>query len=82
MKSEQTSEEAMMETIKDVIKVSELLKRVALYWDFATTYEKDSILRTIFSELTISETKLTCKVNLEFKPFEQRILHNGAQERT
>lgn len=82
MKSEQISEEAMMETIKDVLKVSELLRRVAMYWDFATTYEKDSILRTIFSELTISGTTVTCKVNLEFKPFEQRILNSGAQERT
>lgn len=82
MEEEQTSEEAMVATFNDVVRVSELLKNITTYWDFLNSYEIDEILRIIFSELYISRETLTFNVNLGFKGFENRLNHSGAQERT
>lgn len=82
MLEEQVSEEAMRETMKDTSKISELLKNVIVYWDFADLYEKDEITRIIFSELSIFDNELKYKLNLGFKPFENRFVSSCAQERT
>jgi hypothetical protein len=55
---EQTSDEAMHEVIKDIVKISELLKDSAVYWSFANSHEKEQIMRVIFSELLLSENTL------------------------
>ncbi len=82
MIDEQASEEAMRETLKDVYVISELLKNVAVYWDFADLYEKDEIARIIFSELFVFDNMLTYKLTLGFKPFESRFVFSSARERT
>ncbi len=74
MLEEQVSEEAMRETINDIEKISELLRNVVLYWDYADLYEKDEITRIIFSELSIFDNDLKYMLNLGFKPFESRFV--------
>ncbi len=71
--AEQASDTAMHEVIKDVIKLSELLENVAVYWSFANSYEKEKIIRIIFSELLFSENTLNYKVKKGFIPFENRL---------
>lgn len=79
---EQVSEEAMRDTMKDITTISELLKDVNLYWDFADLYEKEEIVKTIFSELSIFDNDLKYKLNLGLKPFESRFILTCARERT
>lgn len=79
---EQISEQAMKETLKDVWTISELLKDIVITWDFADLYEKQEIVKTIFSELSISENTLKYKVNSGFIPFETRFVSGCAGERT
>ena len=69
---EQVSDEAMHETMKDVQKLSELVKNVALYYDFANPTEKEHIMRTLFSELYVSNKTLEYKVQTGLECFEDR----------
>lgn len=61
--AEQISDKAMHETIKDVIKLSELIKDIAGYGYLANYAEKERIYRFIFSELSLTENilKFKCK---------------------
>jgi site-specific DNA recombinase len=79
---EHTSEIAMQETMKDVFKLSELLKNLIPYWEYANPHQKEGILRIIFSELSIYENNLYYQVTLAFKPFETRLFSLCARERT
>lgn len=72
--AEQDSDIAMHEVVKTVVKLSELLKDAALYYENALSHEKEEIVRIIFSELTISEKTLKFKCTEGFKPFEKRML--------
>ncbi len=74
---EQASDEAMHEVIKDILKLSELIKDGAGYWSFANSQEKEEIMRVIFSELYLSENTLQFKVKKGFIPFETRLLVVG-----
>ncbi len=71
---EQTSDIAMHETMKDVQKLSELIKNVAVYYQFAKPHEKEQIVRVIFSELSITQDILQFKVKKGFEAFENRFL--------
>lgn len=73
---EQTSDEAMRETVKDVTKLSELLKQGSIYYSLAHPREKDRIIRTIFSELTINGETLQFKCKNGFKTLEKRLAPN------
>ena len=73
---EHTSEVAMSETIKDIMKLSELLKNTVPYYDFANSQEKQEIIRIIFSELYLSGNTLTYKVQKGFEAFENRFISN------
>lgn len=75
---EHVSDQAMHEVMKDVLKLSELLKNVVLYYKFAKPHEKEEIVRTIFSELYISEKTLKYKCKTGFKCFENRLQALGA----
>ncbi len=68
---ETISDEAMHQTVKDVVKFSELLKHVSLYYDYAKALEKDQIVRIIFSELLISDNSVFFKLNNGFAVFEK-----------
>lgn len=74
---EQASDEAMHEVIKDVIKLSELIKDGSAYWSFANSQEKEQIMRVIFSELSLSENTLQFKAKKGFIPFQTRLLVVG-----
>ena len=70
--AEQASDVAMHETMKDVIKLSELVKNVALYYQFAKPHEKEQIIRVIFSELYVAQDVVQYKVKKGFEAFEHR----------
>lgn len=69
---EQISDIAMVEMLKEIVELSELLKSVAGYYDFAKTKEKEEILKILFSELYISEKGLQYKLNSGLECFEHR----------
>lgn len=64
---EQASDVSMFEVIKDVIKLSELLKSLYFYYENATSEEREDYVRKIFSELSYSENtlKIKCKNGLQ-----------------
>ncbi len=59
---------------KDIVKLSELLKNVCLYYDFAKPTEKEAIIKLIFSELTIIEDTLEYKCKRGFQALENRFI--------
>lgn len=69
---EQVSDVAMHETMKDIQKLSELIKDVVPYYNFAKPQEKERIVRVIFSELYVSENTLEYKCKKGFQCFENR----------
>ncbi len=74
---EQVSDIAMHETMKDVFKLSELIKNVAIYYNYANPYEKEKIVRIIFSELSISQNSFKYKCKVGFECFENRLFALG-----
>ena len=56
--AEMASDVSMCETIKEVVKLSELLKDAAIVYFAAEPHEKEKIIRVIFSELTLTENTL------------------------
>jgi DNA invertase Pin-like site-specific DNA recombinase len=75
--TESISDEAMRETVNDVIKLSELLKEGAVYYSLANPKEKEAIIRIIFSELLIVGNTLQYKCKNGFKAFENRFVSLG-----
>lgn len=71
---EDVSDIAMHETMKEVQKLSELVKNVAPYYQFAKPHEKEQIVRVIFSELSVSQNTLKYKCKKGFECFENRFL--------
>lgn len=69
---EQVSDVAMHETMKDVQKLSELVKNVVPYYEYAKPHEKEAIVRIIFSELYLSENTLEYKCKTAFACLENR----------
>ena len=74
---EQVSDISMHEVIKDVIKLSELLKTLCIHYKTGNSSEKEEILRNIFSELTISETGLQYKCLNGLQALEDRFVTLG-----
>jgi site-specific DNA recombinase len=70
--AEQISDVAMHEVIKDLIKLSELLKNGYEYYQNAESPEKAEIIHVIFSELFLSENTLTYKCRNGFKALQSR----------
>ena len=74
---ERTSDVVMHEVVKDVVKLSELLRNASAYWSFAKSAEREQIMRVIFSELSLSENTMQFKVKKGFAPFQSRLLVVG-----
>ncbi len=74
MEKESTSEEAMHETMKDIVTLSELLENIGMYYEHANTAEREKITRIIFSELLMSENMLKYKLTVGMKPFKKRLV--------
>lgn len=70
--SEDISDVAMHETMKDVQRLSELVKNLIPYYQFAKPHEKEQIVRVMFSELSLSENTLQYKCKKGFECFEDR----------
>ncbi len=71
---ENTSDESMTQTIKDVVKLSELLKDAHNTYSFAEPMEKEKFIRVIFTELTISENTLDYQCKNGFKALSSRFV--------
>ena len=69
---EQVSDASMHEVIKDLVKLSELLKDGYKWYDSADSIEKEEIIRIIFSELFVSGNTLTYQCKNGFKPLQSR----------
>lgn len=76
---EQASDIAMHEVMKEVVKISELLRDIKPLYENGRPSEKEAIIKTIFSELTISNNTLQYKCKNAFKAFENRLLPICAQ---
>lgn|GEM_PF-5153306 len=72
MSDEQTSEEAMHETMKDVQKLSELIRNLLPIYNFANPQEKEQIIRILFSELHIEGGTLYYSAQIGVKCLEDR----------
>ena len=72
--AEQASDAAIRETVKDVVKLSELLKNAYLYYQIANPAEKDAIIREIFSELTLNGEALEYQCKKGFEPLKNRFV--------
>ncbi len=72
--AEQASDISMQETVRDVVKLSELLKDVSIYYSNAKPEEKDKIIRVIFSELSLSENTFNYKCRNGFKALASRFV--------
>jgi DNA invertase Pin-like site-specific DNA recombinase len=75
---EQTTNASILETVQEVIKLSELLKNLMVYDFIANPTEKDEISRYIFSELSFSEYSLQFKCRNGFEALEQRLVSSCA----
>lgn len=73
-RAEDVSDVSMRETIKDVEKLSELLKGAYPIYHLAKPAEKDRIIRIIFSELALSENTLEYKCKNGFQALASRFV--------
>jgi hypothetical protein len=64
---ETITQEAMHQTIKDAMRLSELLNNLAVYYEEATSPEKEEIMRCIFSELSLNDKVLSYQLKNEFR---------------
>ena len=80
---EEVSDISMAETVKEVIKLSELVKDALFHYKYCQPQEKEQIVKTIFSELTFSGKNLLFKTKDGFQLLESRLknpsIPNSAQ---
>ncbi len=67
------SDTAMRETMNDIKKLSELVKNLIPYYNFADPFEKEKIIRIIFSELYFAKNVFQFKCKNGFECFENRM---------
>ena len=63
----------MIETIQEVIKLSELLKEALPRYSLATPQEKEELAKIVFSELNLSGKNLDFKTKNGFQSLESRL---------
>ena len=71
---EKVSDVAIQETVKDVIKLSELIKNLYIHYENATPHEKEAIIKELFSELTINGNTLQYQCTRGFQPLAHRFI--------
>lgn len=81
---EHVSVAEIQETVQNVYKLSELLKDFIPQWEYANSYEKQDLLKIMFSELSVSENTLDYKVTKGLVPIKSRMfsLCAGGETRT
>jgi DNA invertase Pin-like site-specific DNA recombinase len=72
--TEMISDVSMHAVMRDVIKLSELLKIGSEYYSFAKSDEKEKLIKIIFSELSVSGNTLQYKCKNGFQALESRFL--------
>ena len=70
---EQLSDASMHEVVKDLVKLSELVKYGLIHYQYANSREKEQIIKIIFSELSLSGDTLTFQCKNGFKALESRL---------
>ncbi len=75
--AEIVSDVSMQETVREVVKLSELLKNSMSYYSFANPQEKEQIIKVIFSELTLTENTLEYQCKNGFKALASRFVALG-----
>ncbi len=82
--AEIVSDVSMQETVRDAVKLSELLKDALPTYSYAQPHEKEQIIRVIFSELTLSENTLDYKCRKGFQALASRFVesHDLTENRT
>ncbi|HEY5368348.1 MAG TPA: recombinase family protein [Hanamia sp.] len=71
------SDISMHETFKDVVILSELIKDACVYYYKANSFEKQDIIRIIFSELTLFNNELKYKCRNGCEALERRFVLSG-----
>ena len=70
--AEVVSDVAMRDTVRDIVKLSELIKNLYIVYENATPQEKEAIIKELFSELTISGEVLEYQCTRGFQPLAHR----------
>ncbi len=70
--AEEASDASMHEVIKDLVKLSELVKYGSGYYEMANSREKEQLARIIFSELSVSGNTLIYQCKNGFKALQNR----------
>ena len=70
---EEISDDAMAATVKEVCKLSELLKTLGMRWNYLLIDEKERIARLVFFELWMTGNVLEFSCTSGFKPIETRL---------
>ncbi len=71
---ETSSDLAIRETVKAVVKLSELIKNLYLLYENANPHEKESIIKELFSELTINGEVLEYQCKKGLQPLANRFV--------
>jgi len=74
---EEVSDVSMAETSRDVRAISELVKSRRIVYDVANPSEKDRIIRSLYSELTLVENTLQFKCGNGLAALERRFVASG-----
>ena len=74
---EDVSDVSMAETARDVRTISELVKNRRIVYDFANRAEKDRIIRSLISELTLVGNTLQYKCKGGLTALERRFIASG-----
>lgn len=76
-RAEEISDVSMRETMKDLIILSELLEKAYLYYENVNSWEKERLVRIIFSELEFSEKAPEFKCKKGIQALESRFVFVG-----
>lgn len=74
-----TFDGSLEEIVQDVVKLSELLKTLYLHYEMANPYEKEQMIKIIFSELYLFGKDLKYKCKNGFQALESRLIPICAQ---
>ena len=76
---EMISAEAIHETVKEVFKLSELLKSIVMLYEKSKMAEKVNILKNLISELSVCDESVKIKVISGLEPLETRLFADCGQ---
>lgn len=78
---EKASDSSMTETFKDVVILSELLEKVYGYYNLADSFEKQEIIKIVFSELSVFQNEVKYKCKNGFQALQSRFDLSCAPQR-